>query len=148
MTTLTILRGPSSAGKTTYAEPQPDTTSTSASAMFHPPNQYRIRTGPLASTDAYGCNGAFLLEGRKRALMIIASDGGGWEHVSVSLPDRCPTWDEMCAVKALFWDPDDCVMQLHPPASRHVNNHPNCLHLWRPVGIEIPQPPSIMVGLL
>lgn len=121
--------------------------------MFHTPNKYRIRTGQLASTDADGCNGAFRLDkhekGRKRALMIIASDGGGWEHVSVSRSDRCcPTWDEMSAVKALFWDPDDCVMQLHPPASRYVNNHPNCLHLWRPVGVEIPQPPSWMVGLL
>lgn len=35
MTTLTILRGPSGAGKTTYAEPQPDTASTSASYVPH-----------------------------------------------------------------------------------------------------------------
>ena len=60
-----------------------------------------------------------------RGLNIIASDGaewpyGGmaWEHVSVSRPDRCPTWDETCAVKRLFWDDEECVLQFHPPAPR------------------------------
>lgn len=37
--------------------------------------------------------------------------------------------------------------QYHPPKSAYVNNHPNCLHLWRPIGIEMPRPPSIMVGI-
>ena len=38
-----------------------------------------------------------------------------WEHVSVSLPDRCPTWEEMCFIKDLFWNSDECVVQYHPP---------------------------------
>ena len=54
---------------------------------------------------------------------------------------------EMCQIKALFWDEDDCVIQYHPQSSEHVNNHPNCLHLWRPIGVSLPMPPSIMVGL-
>lgn len=33
------------------------------------------------------------------AIAIIASWGGGWEHVSVSLARRCPTWEEMCIIK-------------------------------------------------
>lgn len=70
----------------------------------------------------------------------------GWEHVSVSRRDRCPTWDEMCLVKSIFWDEDDCVIQYHPPRSEYVNNHPNCLHLWRPIGVSLAMPPSIMVG--
>ena len=37
--------------------------------------------------------------------------------------------------KALFWDEDDCVIQYHPPRSEYVNNHQNCLHLWRPIGV-------------
>lgn len=69
-----------------------------------------------------------------------------WEHVSVSLPNRCPTWAEMCAIKDLFWDESDCVVQYHPPKRDWVNNHPYCLHLWRPVGQEIQRPPSLMVG--
>ena len=57
----------------------------------------------------------------QQKLRIIASDGFGWEHVSVSRRDRCPTWEEMCQIKALFWDEDDCVIQYHPPRSEYVN---------------------------
>lgn len=51
----------------------------------------------------------------------------------MSRKDRCPTWEEMCQVKDLFWDDEDVVMQFHVPSKDHVNNHPYCLHLWRPV---------------
>ena len=37
-----------------------------------------------------------------REMAIIASWCGGWEHVSVSLQNRCPTWDEMCRIKDIF----------------------------------------------
>lgn len=115
---------------------------------FHVPEQHRVRTGPLASDKSLGNNGAFFIPTRpgQPPLRVIVSDFGGWEHVSVSRPDRCPTWDEMCLVKSIFWDDEDAVMQLHPPRSEWVNNHRYCLHLWRPVGAEIPLPPSLMVG--
>jgi hypothetical protein len=53
----------------------------------------------------------------------------------------------MCFVKDLFWEPEDCVMQLHPRRSEYINNHPYVLHLWRPVRDRIPEPPSIYVGV-
>lgn len=86
-----------------------------------------------------------------RVLRIIACDGEatGWEHVSVSLPDsphKCPSWDEMCLVKALFWDDHECVVQFHPPKEDYVNNHAGCLHLWRYV-VGFPQPPPELVGI-
>lgn len=68
----------------------------------------------------------------KRKMAIIFSNGGGWEHVSVSHPDRCPTWEEMEDVKRRFWEDTDTVMQLHVPPAEHRNCHPYCLHLWRP----------------
>lgn len=83
----------------------------------------------------------------KKPLHIIASWGGGWEHVSVSLPNRCPTWEEMCMVKDIFWEKSEIVMQLHPDESQYVNNYQTCLHLWKPTDQEIPTPPSFMVGL-
>lgn len=117
---------------------------------FHVPNGARIRTGRLATDNSFGNNGAFEFEHYKPASSLkffcIASDGEGWEHVSVSFPKRCPTWEEMCVIKALFWDPEDCVMQYHPPSSEHVSYHDFCLHLWRPVGVSFPSPPSWMVG--
>lgn len=78
---------------------------------------------------------------------MIGSDGLGWEHVSVSLKKNMPAWEEMCFVKDLFWDPEDCVVQFHPPKSNYVNNVKNCLHLWRQIGKEFPMPDPILVGL-
>ena len=117
--------------------------------MMKVPEEFRVTTGALASTKSEGNNGAFMVRSLKlkRPLFVIASDGMGWEHVSVSLPDRVPTWKEMCFIKGLFWGPNDCVIQYHPPESEYVNNHQHCLHLWRPVDQEIPMPPSIMVGI-
>lgn len=115
---------------------------------FHVPERWRQRHGPLASDPRFGNNGLFLVPGPRRwPLRVVASDGMGWEHVSVSLANRTPYWDEMCRIKDLFWDPEDLIVQYHPPRSQYVNHHPHCLHLWRPIGGQaIPMPPAYMVG--
>ena len=82
-----------------------------------------------------------------KPLLIIASFGGGWDHVSVSRRDRIPNWIEMSFVKRTFFEPDEVAMQLHPAESEHINNHPRCLHLWRPQNDTIPTPPGVMVGI-
>lgn len=119
--------------------------------MFHVPEKFRIKSGAghLNSEESHGNNGLFRVESLKlkRTLQVIASDGEGWEHVSVSDTVRCPTWFEMCFIKDLFWDDSDCVVQYHPPKSEYVNNHPYCLHLWRPTEQSIPLPDSILVGI-
>ena len=84
--------------------------------------------------------------GETKTLRIIASNDAGWDHVSVSLFDRCPTWDEMEMVKRLFFKPDETAMQLHVPPTDHINRHPYCLHLWRPHVGSIPRPPAEFVG--
>lgn len=120
--------------------------------MFHVPENYRIVNGPYGSDLTFGNNGAFILPPKigNRTLYVIASDGMGWEHVSIHAYEgkrtRTPTWAEMCYVKDLFWDGEDIVMQLHPAKSEYVNNHPDVLHLWRPTETVIPAPPSILVG--
>ena len=124
--------------------------------------KFRLHGVPDTNTGAF----------RVGPLRVIASTGAGWDHVSVSLPDRCPTWAEMDKVKRLFWRDAETVMQLHVPRTEHVNCHPNCLHLWRPQTDEeivreqlaymkageewpwgeveaagpIPLPPSVLVG--
>lgn len=77
-------------------------------------------------------NGHFQMKCQSGLLSIRISNGGGWDHVSVSLIHRCPTWSEMCFVKSLFFKDDEWVMQLHPPKSENVNYYKFCLHLWRP----------------
>lgn len=113
--------------------------------------EWRVRSGPCGSNpgDDFG---AFIIPGPcGRDLRVIASPGDAddsipWEHVSVSLLNRTPNWPEMCFIKDLFWEESEAVMQLHPPRSEYINNHPFCLHLWRPWHTEIPLPPSIAVG--
>lgn len=116
---------------------------------------FRVTSGPMSS-EANAPYGRFEIPARHangRRLRVIACDGEdpaaeGWEHVSVSLPDsphKCPSWEEMCLIKRLFWAPDECVVQFHPPEADYVNNHPGCLHLWRCV-TGFPQPPAHLVG--
>jgi len=104
------------------------------------------------SDESVGEQGFFMLPNFKTKkglfMLCLASNGMGWEHVSVSIPteNRCPTWEEMCWVKSLFWDETDAVVQFHPPATEYVNNHEFCLHLWKQVGIEFNLPSSELVG--
>ena len=79
-------------------------------------------------------------------LHVIASVGDGWDHVSVSRTDRCPTWEEMVYVKRAFFKRNEWAMELHPPEADNISRHPYCLHLWRPHGTDIPIPFSWMVG--
>ena len=119
-------------------------------------NKYRVRSGPLASLDLVGMNGAFMLRFNGQSLAVVASDGSDWdlerlshlvwEHVSVSCDGRTPTWHEMCYIKGLFWHPDDCVVEFHPSRKNYVNYHPFVLHMWKPIGIDIPMPPAVCVG--
>lgn len=81
---------------------------------------------------------------------IIASNGAGWNHVSVAPYKHTitPTWDDMCMIKDICFGDEEWVMQLHPAKSEYVNNMPNCLHLWQPNdGRTIPTPPSILTGI-
>lgn len=120
--------------------------------------KYRVRhpAGDVPTELLPYC-GAFVIpvvqpSGLKAKLRVIASRAEGveemddWDHVSVSLHNRCPKWEEMCLIKELFFEPDEVAMQLHP-VKDYVNNHPYCLHLWRPFKEAIPLPPSILVGL-
>jgi len=131
--------------------------------MFRVPNKFRFRNGDAArfkmpsqagqleSVDSDGNNGLFIVQNtvlrNGPLLRCIASDGEGWEHVSVSTATRTPIWEEMCLVKDLFWEDEDEVVQYHPAKSDYVNCHPFCLHLWRPNnGGYIVRPPAHLVG--
>ncbi len=108
---------------------------------------YRVTIGTFATCygDPFGMFKVRLPKGP--VVKVIISTDYGWDHLSASLSTRCPSWEEMCQLKDLFFEPEECVMQLHPPQSEYVNNHPFCLHLWRPHDVPIPTPPSIMVGV-
>ncbi len=119
------------------------------------PDQFRSKSsGTVYDTKDGDPFGMFVIPSSAsssvRALKVIANDGleTGWDHVSVSLfgdSQKCPSWNEMCRVKELFWDDDECIVQFHPAKSDHINLHNGCLHLWKYVHGEFPTPPKICV---
>lgn len=110
-----------------------------------------ITTNIRLNIDDYGPDGlsAWLVHPMVKdfTIAIVASWGGGWDHVSASLRNRYPTWDEMCIIKDIFFEDEECVVQYHPPKSAYVNMHPFCLHMWREQGAEYARPPMWMVGV-
>lgn len=97
---------------------------------------YRYRIKEVKAPKCFHRNlcGAFQIPLNDTCVRVFADNGineKDWEHVSVSLPDRCPTWSEMCEIKKLFFDDNETVVQFHPPKAEYVNFHPYCLHLWR-----------------
>jgi len=113
----------------------------------------RLTTGYMCSPSGSGPYGAFQMQRPyefNKCIRIIAcgaelEGAQGWEHVSVSLEHRCPTWDEMAYVKRLFWLDEETVIQIHPPEKDYVNYHPYCLHLWRNIRQEFIMPPRFML---
>jgi hypothetical protein len=119
--------------------------------MFKVPEKYRWNNpgGRYNSDKSFGNNGVFIVPHFKpgeQSFRVIASDGLGWEHVSVSLANRTPTWEEMNYIKEIFWTDEDWIMQFHPARSEYVNFHPHCLHLWCPCDRDCKTPQSWMVG--
>jgi hypothetical protein len=108
--------------------------------------------GTIEQEGEDGLTGIFYTQGI--GFRYIFSYGGDWEHVSISIlynrgtPKRlfrCPTWEEMCMFKEIFWRDDEIVMQLHLAKKDYVNNVNHCLHLWRPMKENVPTPPKIFV---
>lgn len=108
--------------------------------------RFRIKDGLMGSDEFYGNNGVFCFFYKNNVINTIASDQMGWEHVSISLKHRCPTWEEMCHIKNLFWDECETVVQYHPKKSEYVNRHPFCLHLWKKINSEYELPPKKLIG--
>lgn len=107
-------------------------------------NKYRGDIDGYMGNDHEGYFKIFL---NGRAFIVMASTGGGWDHVSVSTKNqkRCPTWEEMKAIKEMFFNPDEWAVQYNPPQSDNINFCENCLHLWRPQNQEFPKPPKEFV---
>ena len=105
--------------------------------MFKVPEKFRLQRGIRASmrisVGALGNNGVFQVrtENIRRAITVVAWDKEGWEHVSASLPDRFPTWQELAEVKAQFWGERDLVVQVMPTSYAPRCDADYSLHLWR-----------------
>ncbi len=97
---------------------------------------------PFAYKSSYGDpQGFFRIPIGKKTLSVMVGSGGGWDHVSVSLKHRCPTWEEMCFIKNIFFEKNELVIQFHPPEENYYSFHKYCLHMWKPWHQKIELPP-------
>lgn len=112
--------------------------------MMRCPNSLEQYRQAVGGEEGDACNGFLMI--KPKGLAVQFSDGGGWEHVSVSKRSKTPSYEDMDWIKRQFWQDRDTVMQLHVPRKEHINLSSNCLHLWRPLTEEIPRPPGWMVG--
>ncbi len=58
------------------------------------------------------------------------SNAGTWLHVSVSRPNKLPSWGDVREVKDIFIGRDRCAIHMVPPEEYYVNLHPYTLHLF------------------
>ena len=110
-------------------------------------NRWRIRTGPRASEDVDGWNGAFLVPIDGEMYFVMISDGMGWKHLSISNAQKkvLPTWTAMSRVKACFFADDEWAVQFFPAKEDYVNDHNFCLHIWMPLDEPMPHPSIVLV---
>lgn len=99
-----------------------------------------------AETSNDGMGGHYYDKESGKNLNFIFSYQMGWEHLSVSMPSRTPSWNQMCRMKDIFWNKDEVCVQYHPKEEDYVNMHKHCLHIWKPTNEILPIPPHILVG--
>lgn len=109
-------------------------------------NQYREKHPFWPQTDKAGSFKVFV---GGRSFFVLASvddvgEGEKWEHISVTPKNqkRCPTWEEMAAIKDMFFLPEEEAVEFHPKHSRYVNHHEYCLHIWRPTDGKLLRTPA------
>jgi len=107
-------------------------------------NKYRVDNYHIPERD-YPFAGYFRIVHNGAVLRVIASNDGGWDHVSISLATKCPRWEDMEFVKRLFFKENEICWQYHVAVDDHINIHPYTLHIWRKHDFEMPLPPKEFV---
>ena len=113
-------------------------------------DRFRVRTRDILEQFGDFGNafcGAFMIPCAATGVTLkcLASADAGWDHVSVSLPNRCPNWTEMSLAKRAFFLPEETAFQFHVEVAKHINVHPYVLHLWRNWHQQIELPPREFV---
>ena len=66
-------------------------------------NQFRIEFRGMMGDEF---NGLFIIKLQGQTFKVLASNGGGWHHVSVSNEHHIPSWMIMCKIKEMFFGDD------------------------------------------
>jgi hypothetical protein len=110
-------------------------------------NRWRIKTGAMASTELDGWNGMFLVPLEGELWHVMISDQMGWKHLSVTNAQKkmLPSWTVLGRLKDLFYGDDEWACQFFPAKEDYIDDHPFCLHIWKPLDEELPRPSIALV---
>lgn len=108
--------------------------------------RYRVDLPGFERVPDEDIQGAFLIPYADAQLQVMCGCGEDWDHVSVSVKGRCPTWDEMHWIRGLFFEPGETVIQIDPPKDHYINYHKHTLHMWRHWRQEILLPPAKFIA--
>lgn len=105
----------------------------------------------IARTDFQIANSFILPTADNKYLKTTMYVNDTWQMVSAQLIDKWgqkqdeyPTWDEMCLVKDMYFNPNDAAIQFMTEFP-NVDSHTLCI--WRPLTLDLPRPDSRMVGM-
>lgn len=107
-------------------------------------NQYRRKQFGFLGNEY---EGFFIIPLNKDvAYQVKASNGSGWDHVSVSIANFrdlkgfTPSWTDMHNIGKLFFEPSEICVEIFPKEEDYVNDTDYVLHLWRATKDEMPMP--------
>ena len=69
--------------------------------------------------------------------VLVAQEGGRW-HLSISCPDRYPSWDEIADARYKLLADDVDMAFILPPLRDYINLHPFVFNLWQVVDTALP----------
>lgn len=93
-------------------------------------------SGPYAFDLTGGGGSAVYYQSANVRIMVsldVTDAGARWLHLSISRPDRYPTWDEIREAKNWIIGRERAAYQVLPAESEYVNIHGNTFHLWSPL---------------
>ena len=97
-----------------------------------PPSHWRKFSSPVTAGLATSWKHALTEMTVLRSLSTM-KNGERWIHVSVALPRRLPSWEELTKIKNEFLGRDANAIQVLASDDTHVNIHYFCLHIWHPL---------------
>ena len=112
--------------------------------------KHRLKGNPdYPAGDKGTMQGSFYFE--EEHLLVVVKSINKWESCEVAVcgfiaggieyATRCPTWNEMCFVKDMFWSEDEVCIQYHPDKKNYMGNVPGCNILMihkPPFNVHIP----------
>lgn len=90
-------------------------------------------------------NGVFDVIVEEKPFFVIASNREGWEHVCIHGRDWCISWSAIRALKDMFFEQEDKYFLTYLEQGKHLDPPFFWLHLWRPIGAELPTLPRDFV---